>query len=157
MPDKAPQHPALIPAVGPEPTAQARDSRKKPLAIAITVPGAFILCHTVVETTYHGVVQTYADSDIGGLRDFASAFVATSGVILGLLAVFGDKTPKAPFTIKVGVIAPAAATQDRLHTGLVAVPFSLQVPQTPRASRSIRPTAVRSSGTTLAKHGGSGT
>lgn len=78
---------------------------EKPLALTVTALGAFIFCHAVVETIYHAVVRDYADSDVGGLRDFASAFVATSGVILGLLAVFGDKTPSAPFTIKVGVVA----------------------------------------------------
>jgi hypothetical protein len=78
---------------------------EKSLALALTALGSFILGHAVVEMTYHAVIQEYADSDVGGLRDFASAFVATSGVILGLLAVFGDKTLKTPFTIKVGVVA----------------------------------------------------
>jgi hypothetical protein len=78
---------------------------EKPLALALTALGAFILCHAVVESTYHRIVKTYGESDVGGMREFASAFIATSGVILGLLAVFGENTPGAPFTIKVGVVA----------------------------------------------------
>jgi len=78
---------------------------ERALAIALVVLGAFIICHAIVETAYHAIVEIYATSDVSGLREFASAFIATSGVILGLLAVFGDKTPKTPLTIKVGVVA----------------------------------------------------
>jgi hypothetical protein len=78
---------------------------EKALALALTALGAFILCHLAVEESYHKIVESYGESDEGGLREFASAFVATSGVILGLLAVFGDKTTKTPFTIKVSVVA----------------------------------------------------
>jgi hypothetical protein len=78
---------------------------EKPLGLALTALGGFIFCHTAVETAYHRIVATFASSDEGGLREFASAFVATSGVILGLLAVFGDSTQTSPLTIKVGVVA----------------------------------------------------
>jgi hypothetical protein len=81
------------------------DHGERALALALVALGAFILVHLFVEEGYHAIVDNYGDSDGGGLRDFASAFVATSGVILGLLAVFGDKTLKTPFTIKVGVVA----------------------------------------------------
>jgi hypothetical protein len=82
---------------------------ERPLAVALLALGIFILCHTGVESWFHSIRVDYAAADeaeqVSGFRDFASAFVATSGVILGLLAVFGDTTLKSPFTIKVAVIA----------------------------------------------------
>jgi hypothetical protein len=78
---------------------------EKSLALALLALGSFILCHTAVEHWFHAIRQRYEPPQDGGLREFASTFVATSGVILGLLAVFGDNGLATPLTLKVGVVA----------------------------------------------------
>lgn len=84
---------------------------ERPLAVALLVLGLFVISHTGVESWFHAIRKPHpddGDNGIAGFRDFASAFMATSGVILGLLAVFGDKTARSPFTIKIGVVALVA-------------------------------------------------
>jgi ABC-type sugar transport system permease subunit len=75
------------------------------LSVALLALGGFVLFHLVTEAWFLSVRENkdYAPADDSGLREFAAAFVSTSGVILGLLAVFGDK----PFslTLKVGIVA----------------------------------------------------
>jgi hypothetical protein len=65
----------------------------------------------------------------GGLREFASAFVSTSGVILGLLAVFGERSFS--LTIKVAVGALVAD----ILVGIVLVGLLLSAPD-PEDQRS---------------------
>lgn len=113
---------------------------EKPLALALLALGIFILCHTGVESWFHSVRQDYETADQGeqvsGFREFASAFVATSGVILGLLAVFGDKTLKAPFTIKIGVVA--LVSDILIGTVLVGLLLASPGPNDQRAWNLIR-------------------
>jgi len=80
---------------------------EKPLALALLVLGLFVLSHTGIESWFHAIRKPHSndeDDGVSGFREFASAFMATSGVILGLLAVFGDKTASAPFTVRPPVI-----------------------------------------------------
>lgn len=79
-----------------------------PLGVAVLVLGLFILCHYAVEARFMHVRQAYNPPADSGLRDFASTFIATSGVILGLLKVFGDKQGSLTPTLTVGVVALAA-------------------------------------------------
>ena len=71
------------------------------LGIALLLLGAFMLLHFLIEHLFQSVRQSYEPPPDSGMRDFASSFVATSGVILGLLAIFASH----PFsvTIKVGI------------------------------------------------------
>ena len=87
------------------------------LGIAGLVLAVFIFGHLTVEYRYQevrkafrpvreGQPQTLVTGNDGlqpveGLREFASAFVSTSGVILGLLAVFGED--HLSVTVKVGI------------------------------------------------------
>jgi hypothetical protein len=110
---------------------------EKPLAIALTALGAFILFHAIVEYSYHAIVGgMYGTADEAGLREFASTFIATSGVILGLLAVFGDTMPKSPLTIKVGV--GALVTDILIGTVLVGLLLAPAAPGNQRALNLIR-------------------
>jgi hypothetical protein len=81
---------------------------EKPLGVAVLVLGGFILFHWGVEALFMHVRSDYNPPVDSGMRDFASSFIATSGVILGLLALFGDKGVKLTSTLKVGVVALAA-------------------------------------------------
>jgi hypothetical protein len=81
------------------------DHGEKPLALALFALGVFILAHAVIEYAFHRIKEPYDPPEDSGFRDFASAFIATSSVILGLLAVFGEQNPSFPLTIKVGVAA----------------------------------------------------
>jgi hypothetical protein len=67
--------------------------------------GLFILSHLGVDELLQKVRTEYESTD-GGLREFASSFVSTSGIILGLLAVFGGHTFS--LTLKVGIAALVA-------------------------------------------------
>ena len=78
----------------------------EPLGVALLLVGAFILAHLSIEEHFHEIRQDFEAKPDTGLREFASAFVSTSGVILGLLAVFGDK--EFSLTIKVGIGALVA-------------------------------------------------
>jgi hypothetical protein len=99
--------------------------RTRPLGVSLLLLGAFILGHLQVERAYQRTrlrFQPPANGGAGGgnrswladtesqtdegLRDFAAAFIATSGVILGLLTVFGEKAFS--LTIKVGIGALVA-------------------------------------------------
>jgi hypothetical protein len=83
------------------------------LGVAGLVLAAFILAHLTIEHHYQQLRDQFAKTPqasaasgghgqpVDGLREFASAFVSTSGVILGLLAVFGDGDLS--LTIKVGI------------------------------------------------------
>jgi hypothetical protein len=78
----------------------------EPLGVALLLVGAFILAHLGIEEHFHQLREDFEAKPDAGLREFASAFVSTSGVILGLLAVFGDK--EFSLTIKVGIGALVA-------------------------------------------------
>lgn len=77
-----------------------------PLGVATLVLGLFILVHWVVEDCFMRVRQPYDSPADTGLQDFASSFIATSAVILGLLALFGDDPLTT--TMKVGIAALVA-------------------------------------------------
>lgn len=77
-----------------------------PLGLALVLVGAFIVAHLSTEEYFHRIRKEFEATPDTGLRDFASAFVSTSGVILGLLAVFGDQ--EFSLTIKVGIGALVA-------------------------------------------------
>lgn len=78
-----------------------------PLGVAVLVLGLFILCHFVIEAWFMHVRRDYDPPPDNGMREFASTFIATSGVILGLLALFGDERGTLTPTIKVGIVALA--------------------------------------------------
>lgn len=90
-------------------------SIETPLGVAVLVLGVFIVAHLVIEAGFMSVRSDYTPPVDSGMRDFASTFIATSGVILGLLALFGDKPGSLTPTIKVGIAALAAD----ILTGLV--------------------------------------
>jgi hypothetical protein len=120
---------------------------EKPLGIALLAVGGFILFHLAIESWFQSIRQDYEPADDGGLRDFAAAFVSTSGVILGLLAVFGD-TPFS-LTLKVGIVA--LVTDILVGTVLVGLLLA------GAAATDQRQTAAPLSATTLVRRGGSGT
>lgn len=65
----------------------------KAVSLAVILFGAATLGHALIDEALQSLREdkTYSPPDAtSGMRDFASAFVTTSGVILGLLAVFGD-------------------------------------------------------------------
>ena len=78
-----------------------------PLGVAVLVLGLFILGHFAIEAWFMHVRRDYDPPADSGMRDFASTFIATSGVILGLLALFGDERGSLTPTIKVGIVALA--------------------------------------------------
>ena len=104
------------------------------LGVAVLLLGCFIGGHAWIDYTFQRIRQDYNPPQDSGLRDFASAFVSTSGVILGLLAVFGDH----PFslTIKVGI----AALVSDIMVGIVLVGLLLAgaAPDDQRAWNLIR-------------------
>jgi hypothetical protein len=87
---------------------------ERPLGIAVITLGGFILCHFAVERYFWSVRAEFDPPADTGMRDLASTFVATSGVVLGLLTLFGDKTSTKQsdaftLTLKVGSTSLAAA------------------------------------------------
>lgn len=76
------------------------------LSVAVLVLGIFIIVHAMLDSAFQAVRNDFSPEADSGMRDFAASFVATSGVILGLLSAFGDK----PFsqTVRVGIIALVA-------------------------------------------------
>ncbi len=76
------------------------------LGVAVLALGAFILGHVGLERLFRSVATELTEPPEGGMRDFAASFIATSGVILGLLSVFGEKS--LPETLKIGVVALVA-------------------------------------------------
>jgi hypothetical protein len=76
------------------------------LGVAVLALGAFILGHVGLEHLFQSVASTLTAPLDGGMRDFAASFIATSGVILGLLSVFGEKS--LPETLKIGIVALVA-------------------------------------------------
>jgi hypothetical protein len=77
------------------------------LAVSLIVFGVFVFGHRWLDYKFQALRSMAAPaSDQTGLRDFAATLVGTSGVILGLLAVFG----KQPFdlTIRFGIAALVA-------------------------------------------------
>jgi hypothetical protein len=100
----------------------------RPLGISLVVTGVFVLAHLATETAFHGRGIDYdltADAH-AGMREFAAAFTSTSGVILGLLAVFGDSEGGFSLTVKVGIGALAAD----ILLGIVLVGLLLAAPKT---------------------------
>jgi hypothetical protein len=106
------------------------------LGVAGLVLAVFIFGHLTIENRYQELLNqfqpsTQSDPDgvatsggdgqpVEGLRDFASAFVSTSGVILGLLAVFSDGDLSV--TTKVGI--GALVTDILVGTVLVGLVIS---------------------------------
>jgi hypothetical protein len=76
------------------------------LRLAVLLFGIFAVFYAALDAAFQAVRvdKDYIPADYeNGLREFAASFVATSGVILGLLSVFGEH--KWSDTVKVGVIA----------------------------------------------------
>ncbi|HXF00120.1 MAG TPA: hypothetical protein VN458_07220 [Solirubrobacterales bacterium] len=97
------------------------------LGLAVLLWGVFILGHLGIETLYQRVRGQYDSvgqqlQPTSGLREFAIAFPSTSGVILGLVAVFGSEDFS--LTTKVGIGALVAD----ILVGLVLVGLVIAAP-----------------------------
>jgi hypothetical protein len=104
------------------------------LGIALLILSLFIVTHCEVEAAFQHVRTGFEPPAEGGMREFASSFIATSGVVLGLLAVFGDH----PFstTIKVGI--GALVSDILLGFVLIALLLSGPAPDDTRGWNFIR-------------------
>lgn len=79
------------------------------LGIALLALAAFTLFHFVVEDRFLKARNpAYVASEEGGMRELATTFVATAGVVLGLLTVFAERSGTITTTVKVGTAALAA-------------------------------------------------
>ena len=83
-------------------------STGKPLGLALLVLGLFIVSHWGLEAYFMHVRRDYTPPADSGMRDLASSFIATSGVILGLLVLFGNRGVTVTLTLRVGIAALAA-------------------------------------------------
>jgi hypothetical protein len=92
----------------------ATDAVQGPLSIAVLLLGVFAFGHLLVDDFWHNSPSgaEAEEKDTNGAGDFASAFrdtaaiyISTPGVVLGLLAVFGEHLHRE--TIRVASIALA--------------------------------------------------
>jgi hypothetical protein len=67
-----------------------------PLALAVLLVGVFAAAHLLLERTWSTLPEVEASNGAvgselaGAFRDTATIYISTPGVVLGLLAVFGD-------------------------------------------------------------------